>query len=157
MVLYLPDSSPENIIVDLLPGLTINGSKLEQGFNQKLVHREGLKVTVVPYSTETQTVLPKSIYLAGESHEVQVETVSSGERICLVHANSSGKIIHEYQLPFLSRTGEGWILFECDIEDSENNTLLATGYENPPYGPVSTYSINLSDCSIFSGGTGKQL
>lgn len=365
--LYLDDSLPENIVVEVLPGLAIDGSVLEQGFSLRLAHYEGLKVTIEPFSTETQTVLPKSIYLAGESWDflvsfskpmdqssveislgegqyyefekkwlddqriivhvsglklydycsievktgkardgnlfgdrvdptnredndpaiyfyvkqtqrlqavsldsqeirviatfsqgmlaedlspdhtklsmgvitndddgyfytkcildlneknpelkvtpwrtlynppvqreywtkggiyaselisnimsikseltenlygwrdagrycretlkldngditmvqVQHATVSSSdEGIFLVHADRAGKIIKEYQLPFKSKTGEGWILFECDIEDAGNNTILATGYENPPYGPVSTYSINLTDGSI---------
>lgn len=81
--------------------------------------------------------------------QVQVASMDGAEQeIALVHATDDGKVLHTYMLPFKEKTGEGWLLFECDIEDLGDGRILATGYENPPSGPLSTYLIHLADQSM---------
>jgi hypothetical protein len=67
------------------------------------------------------------------------------EKMYLVITNMEGEVLKEYPLPFITKSSDGWIQYVCGIEEIENSILLLTGFEKPPYGPVSSYLLDLEN------------
>lgn len=72
LVIMLSDDLPENVHVEVLPGLTIGERTLESGFSQKLKHYEGLKCIISPYSLKQNRELLRAVNLIGSTQTLKV-------------------------------------------------------------------------------------
>lgn len=68
-------------------------------------------------------------------------------------------LANEYNLPFITKTGEGWIQYKVHIADAGGNRLFVSGYEMKPgeENILSTYLLELEDGSLNLFAKGSSL
>jgi hypothetical protein len=68
-------------------------------------------------------------------------------------------LANEYNLPFTTKTGEGWIQYKVHIADAGGNRLFVSGYEMKPgeENILSTYLLELEDGSLNLFAKGNSL
>ncbi|MFO7611013.1 MAG: hypothetical protein R6W99_00800, partial [Clostridia bacterium] len=85
------------------------------------------------------------------------EAYESINRLAIIGDNDySG---NEYNLPFITKKGEGWIQYKVHIADAGDNRLFVSGYEMKPgeENILSTYLLDLEDGSLTPFAKGNSL